>query len=256
MSKSIQRISFGQIGNCPVVVGAGKTYVYNATIKRWRDLPERRKPEVIPIKPATFLRRFGALVDRLPPVLRDLAPPLRIASDGGQTAAFCRSGSTGYFDTSEQVADGFRATAKVTQLEPFIAKRRRQEGTFDLGRHQYSGGPGFSWTCEYRIVRLDDDGQEWDLLSTTEESDGYESMGTHSLEAAQEYFDGVGFHISRDSWEAMGAKFPVEEAEDEATEDDTDDECFPAEDECALCREPLSKVDSRGYHDCHPEFKS
>jgi hypothetical protein len=103
---------------------------------------------------------------------------------------------------------------------------------------------------------LDDDGQEWDVLSTTEESDGYESMGTHSLEAAQEYFDGVGFHISRESWEAMGARFPVEAQEDEAAEDDTFEESFPVEDECALCREPLSKVDSRGYHDCHPEFKS
>ena len=238
MSKSIQRISFGQIDNCPVVVGAGKTYIFNATIKRWRKLPERRKPDVIPVKQVTFLRRFGALFDRLPRALRSLAPPLRIATDRGRTVAFCRSGSTGFFESSEQEAGGgiktLVAAAMVTQIEPFLAKRRRQEGTFDLGRHQYSGGPGFSWSCEYRIVRLDDDGQLWDVLSTSEESDGYESMGAHSLEAAQEYFDSVGFRISRESWEAMGAKLPIEEPEDEDVEDGLGDDCCPTDDECGL----------------------
>ena len=235
MSKSIQRIGFGQIDNCPVVIGDGKTYIYNATSKRWGVLPEQRKPEVIPIQPATFLRRFGALIDRLPMVLREVALPLRIATDGGKTVGFCRSGSSGLFGTREGGVAPFTASAEVTQIEPFIAKRRRQEGTFDLGRHQYSAGPGFSWSCEYRIIRLDDEGQEWDVLSTSEESDGYESMGTHSLEAAQEYFDSVRFHISRERWEAMGAKFLIEE---------------PDDDSCIVCGGSLSESNRIGFHVC------
>ena len=254
MSKSIQRIRFGQLGPNPVVMGGDKLYIYHATTKRWKSLPETRKREVIPIKQATFLRRFGTVVDKLPNGLRRIAPPLRIASDPNQTVAFCRSGSNGYFETTKQGDAPLSTPASVTRIEPFLERRRREEGTFDLGRHHYSGGPGFSWTCEYRIVRLDDDGQEWDVLSTSEESDFYESMGTHSLDAAQEYFDSVGFSISRDSWEAMGAKFPDEEQEPEE-EEELDEESNCEEEECALCQEPLSKVDSQGYHSCHPEFK-
>ena len=236
MSKNIQSIRFGQLDSNPVVMGGDKLYVYVASAKRWRDLPERRKLEIIPVKPATFLRRFGHLVDRLPRGLRKLAPPLRIATDSGKTVGFCRSGSFGDFKGSEQVERGASKTtislAEVKQIQPFIAKRRRQQGTFDLGNHHYSAGPGFSWSCEYRIIRLDDDGQFWDILSTYEESDGYESMGTHSLDAAQEYFDSVGFTLSRESWEAMGAKFPVKEMEDEGRseelDDEADDDYFPA----------------------------
>jgi len=255
MSKSIQRIGFGQLGPNPVVIGGDKLYIYLATTKRWQSLPERRKHEVIPIKQATFLRRFGTVVDNLPSGLRRVAPPLRIASDPSQAVAFCRSGSNGFFETTKQGASALSTTASVTRIEHFLERRRREEGTFDLGRHHYSGGPGFSWTCEYRIVRLDDNGQEWDIQSTTEESDGYESMGTHSLESAQEYFDSVGFMISRESWEAMGANFPVEEQESEG-DDELDEEPNCEEEECSLCREPLSKVDNRSYHDCYPEFKS
>ena len=94
MSKSIQRIRFGQLGPNPVVMGGDKLYIYLATTKRWQSLPERRKQEVIPIKQATFLRRFGTVVDNLPRGLRRIAPPLRIASDPSQTVGFCRSGST------------------------------------------------------------------------------------------------------------------------------------------------------------------
>ena len=158
MSKSIQRIRFGQLGPNPVVMGGDKLYIYHATTKRWQSLPESRKHEVIPIKQATFLRRFGTVVDKLPNGLRHIAPPLRIASDPNQTVAFCRSGSNGYFETTKQGDAPLSTTASVTRIEPFLERRRREEGTFDLGRHHYSGGPGFSWTCEYRIVRLDDDG--------------------------------------------------------------------------------------------------
>ena len=254
MSKSIQRIRFGQLGPNPVVMGGDKLYIYLATTKRWQSLPERRKQEVIPIKQATFLRRFGTVVDNLPRGLRRIAPPLRIASDPSQTVAFCRSGSNGFFETTKQGDSALTTTASVTRIEPFLERRRREEDTFELGWHHYSGGPGFSWTCEYRIVRLDHDGQAWDILSTSEESDFYESMGTHSLEAAQEYFDSVGFGISRDTWEAMGAKFPIEEQEQEE-KGELDEEPSYEEEECALCQEPLCKVDSQGYHSCHPEFK-
>jgi len=232
MSNSIQRISFGQIDNSPVVVGQNNHYIYDTTNRRWRDLPEPLKQEVIPIKSTTFLRRFGKLVDQLPNELRDIARPLRIATESDKMVGYCRSGLTRYFEpTATAGVVNFTApivSAEVTPIEPFLAKRQREQCTFDLGRHQYSGGPGFSWTCEYRIVRLDDDGHEWDVLATSEESEGYESMGIHSLEAAQEYFESVGFHISRESWEAIGAKFPVEEPEDE---DELYDDCFQVEDE-------------------------
>jgi hypothetical protein len=56
-------------------------------------------------------------------------------------------------------------------------------------------------------VRLNDDGTLWDLLGTDEETGEFQSMGSHSLEAAQDYFDSVGFSISQEEWEAMGAQF-------------------------------------------------
>jgi hypothetical protein len=80
-------------------------------------------------------------------------------------------------------------------------------------------------------------------------------MGTHSLEAAQEYFDSVGFEISRDAWEKMGAKFPIQKPEYE-DEEAPDDQHNQNQDECELCGESLSKLDTSGYHECHPEFKS
>jgi hypothetical protein len=40
-------------------------------------------------------------------------------------------------------------------------------------------------------------------------------MGSHSLDAAQEYFDGVGFHISQEEWAAMGATFQAAPIDDD-----------------------------------------
>jgi hypothetical protein len=112
---------------------------------------------------------------------------------------------------------------------------KRQEAIFDLGRHTYSGAPGFSWTCDYRIERLNDDGTLWDILATDEETGEYQSMGSHSLEAAQEYFDSVSFDISRDKWEAMGAIFPQD----------------PEASLCAICHQLFSETCStRGRHEC------
>ena len=233
MSKIAEKVRFGQIGHAPVVIGAGNTYIYNSRNDRWSRLPQGRWSEVIPVRPSTFLKRFGAVVSRLPKSLRHIAPPLQIASEKDQIVGFCRSGSSGYFDRSDQAS----GSASVTAIEPWLRRRKREQGTFDLGRHHYSSGPGFSWTCEYRIVRLDDHGQLWDIQATSEESDGFESMGTHSLEAAQEYFDGVGFSISRDRWEAMGAKFPAEDAEDD--------------DSCVICGGSLSEVNRMGFHNCN-----
>ena len=230
MSNSVTKISFGQIGNCPVVTGAGSSYILNLQTKRWKTLPECQKPDVIPIKPTTFLRRFGAVTDQLPPELRNLAPSLRLTTAEGKTVGFCRTTSSGYFEDGE----GAGVSAQVIAFHPRFAKREREKVTFYLGRHHYSGGPGFSWSCEYQIVRLDNDGQLWDVQSSHEESDGFESMGTHSLEAAQEYFDSVGFQISSESWEAMGVKVSKEQ-----------------EDECIICRRSLSVyVVRRGFHRC------
>jgi len=124
-----------------------------------------------------------------------MAPPLHIVGDAN-AVGFCRSGS--HREVNQQ------SKATVTHIEPFLKKRKLEQYTYDLGRHHYSSGPGFSWTCEYRILRLDDAGELWDLQATSDDCDDYVSMGTHSIEAAQEYFDSVGFSISRERWEAMG----------------------------------------------------
>lgn len=191
MSKTIK---FGQIGNSPVVIADGYAHIWN---KGWRKLPDGRLREIIPLRTRTYLKRFGRLVSDLPDALKRVAPALQIVGDAN-TVGFCRSGSR--CEVIQQ------SKAKVTHIEPFLEKRRREQCAYDLGRHHYSSGPGFSWTCEYRIIRLDDEGEVWDLQATSEDSDGYESMGTHSLEAAQEYFDSVGFSVSTERWEAMGAQ--------------------------------------------------
>jgi hypothetical protein len=97
------------------------------------------------------------------------------------------------------------------------AQKERENGIFHLGRHTYSVGPGYSWSCEYKIERLNPEGTLWEIYATDEETDEYQSMGGHSLAEAQEYFNGVQFYISQEDWLAMGASFPpvqdVEEAE-------------------------------------------
>ena len=60
-------------------------------------------------------------------------------------------------------------------------------------------------------------------------------MGQHTLEEAQEYFDGVHFSITKEEWENMGAKFPPE----------------PEDDTCAICNKSMSVYSDRlGYHKC------
>jgi hypothetical protein len=114
-------------------------------------------------------------------------------------------------------------------VQDYRDRIEREKGIFELGSNTNSGGPGSSWSCDYRIERLNEDGTLWDILATDEETGEYPSMGSYSLEDAQEYFNGVYFDISRDQWEAMGATFPVEEDDYEEFEEEIDDEIVRVE---------------------------
>jgi hypothetical protein len=166
---------------------------------------------VVQIKHSSFIRRFGASAEQLPISLRQSISQLRV---DGQLVALSRTVRREGFLEGE----GQLGTAAVIALQAHKDRIERLKCTFNLGRHTYSGGPGSSWTCDYRIERLNDDGTLWDLLGTDEETGEFQSMGSHSLEAAQEYFDGVGFSISQEEWEAMGANFPVDATDSEYEE--------------------------------------
>ena len=210
MSKTI---AFGHIGEAPVILTRDGGFILRGGNKRWSRLRDQDHSKVVQIKQSSFIRRFGASAERLPVALRQSISPLRV---DGQLVALSRS-------VRREAQLG---TASVISLQAHKDRIERLKCTFNLGSHTYSGGPGFCWTCDYRIERLNDDGTLWDLLGTDEETGEFQSMGSHSLEAAQEYFDSVGFSISQVEWEAMGAKFPVDsmDSEDEEYEDELDDE--------------------------------
>jgi hypothetical protein len=170
--------------------------------KRWSRLRDQDHSKVVQIKQSSFIRRFGASAERLPIALRQSISQLRV---DGQLVALSRS-------VRREAQLG---TAAVISLQAHRERIEQLKCTFNLGSHTYSGGPGFCWTCDYRIERLNDDGTLWDLLGTDEETGEFQSMGSHS-----------GFSISQEEWGAMGATFPVEEAEDdyEELEDEVDDE--------------------------------
>jgi hypothetical protein len=219
MSKSVTSIRFGHIGEAPVILSRDEGFILRGASKRWLRLKAQDYPKVVHIKHSSFIRRFGEVAERLPFALRSSIRQLRI---DGQLVALSRTARKDGFLRGE----GQKSIAAVISLQAHKNHIKRLESTFDLGSHMYSGGPGCSWRCDYRIERLNDDGTLWDILATDEETGEYQSMGSHYLEAAQEYFEGVGFDISRDRWEAMGATFSVEEDEVDYEEFETqaDDE--------------------------------
>ena len=217
MSKSVTSIRFGHIGATPVILTRDGGFILRAGNKRWTRLKDQEHPKVVQIKHASFIRRFGEAAERLPIALRQSISHLRV---GGRVVALSRTIQRGGFAGGE----GKQGVATVLSLQAHRDRLKRQEAIFDLGRHTYSGAPGFSWTCDYRIERLNDDGTLWDILATDEETGEYQSMGSHSLEAAQEYFESVCFDVSRERWEAMGATFPVEEDDYQELEEELNDE--------------------------------
>ena len=156
------------------------------------------------IKPTTFIRRYGDHLGSVPKAIKGSVTPLLV---DGQLVALCSSKpAVGSLDREV-------TTETVIPIQPHLDRLAQRLATFNLGRHTYSGGPGSCWSCEYKIDRLNAEGTLWDILATDEETGEFQSMGSHTLDTAQEYFDGVGFAISRDEWEAMGATFPAEDVE-------------------------------------------
>lgn len=228
MAKCIQ---FGHLGSNPVIITPDEAYVHRDGHKRWSQLKDAERSKITHLKPASFIRRYGCAAEALPTSLRGYIKPLRV---NGHLVGFTRTAQTGIFAGGQ----GKAVKAQVASLQVRRAHLARQEAIFDLGRHTYSGGPGFSWTCDYRIERLNEEGTLWDIMATDEETGEYQSMGSHSLDAAQEYFEGVGFDISRSEWEAMGATFPID----------------PEDDTCAICHRSMSEwIDERGYHCCEED---
>ena len=200
MGKCIQ---FGHIGSNPVIVTPDEGYVLRDGRKRWSklDVVDRRK--VVHIKPMTFARRYGDSLRCLPKALKAYVTPLLV---DGQPVNLCRSKAPvrSLFHEAET------ALGEVTHIQPYLDRLARRQATFNLGRHTYSPGPGYSWSCEYKIERLNRNGTLWDILATDEDTGEFQSMGSHSIDAAQEYFDSVGFSISMKRWEKMGASFASE----------------------------------------------
>jgi hypothetical protein len=219
MSNSVRTIAFGHIGEAPVILTSDGGFILRAGNKRWSRLRDQDRSKVVQIRHSTFIRRFGKVAERLPIALRQSISQLRV---DGQLVALSRTIQREGFVGGE----GELGAAPVISMQAHRDRIERLKSIFNLGRHTYSGAPGFSCTCDYRIERLNNDGTLWDILATDEETGEYQSMGSHSLETAQEYFDSVYFDISRDQWEAMGATFPIEEDEDdyEEFENEADDE--------------------------------
>jgi hypothetical protein len=211
MSEFVTSIRFGQIGNAPVVLAPDCAYILRQGHLRWSALKTHERGTVTYLQPYSFIRRHARAAERLPSAFKGCIKPIKV---DGQLVGFTRTIGTGTYRNGQ----GNAASASIVSLRARREELERQEATFNLGSHTYSGAPGLSWTCDYRIERLNDDGTLWDILATDEETGEYQSMGSHSLEAAQEYFDSVYFEISRDQWEAMGATFHIEEDEDDYEE--------------------------------------
>ena len=207
-------VRFGEIGKQPVILLAGACYIFRDGNKRWSRLREPERALVVYIKQATFSRRYGWQAERLPAWVKAAAPALRLSNAPERAISLKTS------DSHQGAAKTARDTSKgaLIQLEPHRRRRERQQGTFHLGRHTYSAGPGYSWSCEYKIERLNPEGTLWEIYATDEETDEYQSMGKHGLAEAQEYFNGVQFYISQEDWLAMGATFTRDIEDDEAEE--------------------------------------
>jgi hypothetical protein len=170
---------------------------------------------VVYIKPSTFSRRYGELAERLPARIKAAAPAPQLSEAQRHPTGFHRPASDVRGD--KRARRDFKGA--LIDIEPHRRRRVSQKGTFHLGRHTYAAGPGYSWSCEYKIERLNPEGTLWEIYATDEETDEYQSMGAHSLAEAREYFDGVQFYISQKDWLAMGATFPQPSDEADEAED-------------------------------------
>lgn len=201
MSKIFGKITFGQIGDGAVIATDSVAFIRARGSRRWLKLPSSERTKIIRVRTSTFIRRFEHRLDHLPREFNGILRPLRI---NGRLVSLC-------WRTSRERG----VSASVVPFAPYLERLISRARTFHLGSHTYSAGPGYCWSCDYKIERLDRDGRRWDLCATDEETGEYQSMGTHSLEEAREYFQGVGFSISQDQWEAMGARF-IDDPDQEA----------------------------------------
>jgi hypothetical protein len=245
MSNTENKPFFGQIGK-RAVLGWRDTYgSYSLRQRRWRCLSPSDLQKVTPLTRRSFLRRYGRKITSLPDWFAITFVPLTVIGERG-LAGICRTASTRFFQRCPSAG----CSGDVIPFEPFYRERERQSRTFYLGYHEYSAGPGAFWSCEYKVVRLDGDGRLWEILSTTDESGHFESMGSFSVCEAKEYFDSVYFRLSDDDWCNMGAKkLPDEETSDE------DGASYETDDYCAICQRPLSFPTDSLVHKCHPDYQ-
>ena len=194
MSRHPEKIILGHIGYGAVIATEAEAFIRTFGSRRWLKLPASERSKIVHLRTSAFIRRYESLLDHFPRQLAGRVRPLRI---NGRIVSLC-------WHTSRRGG----TAGSVLSFAPYLEKLKSRARTFHLGSHTYSGGPGYSWSCNYRIERLDPEGRSWDLCATDEETGEYQSMGTHSLEDAQDYFNGVGFSISHEEWEAMGATFP------------------------------------------------
>jgi len=194
MSKAVRKIAFGHIGDDAIIETDADAFIRSYGARRWLKLPHAERSKIVRVRTSTFIRRYEGLLDHFPRQLAGLIRPLRI---NGRLVSLC-------WRTSRATD----ARSVVVPFAPYLEKIKSRARTFHLGSHTYSAGPGYCWSCEYRIERLDAGGTSWDICATDEETGEYQSMGAHSLAEAQEYFNSVSFPISHEDWEAMGATFP------------------------------------------------
>ena len=76
---------------------------------------------------------------------------------------------------------------------------------FYLGPHHYAVGPGFSWSTEYWVKRVER-GKRWEIHCTHPEESGRQRLffGLYDPEEVREYFESVVFEISDEEWWEMG----------------------------------------------------
>jgi len=200
-------VRFGEVGHQPVILLAGTGYILRSGNSRWSRLRDPERALVVYIKPSTFSRRYGELAERLPARIRAATRPLGLSSAPGRPfQPHSHSSRRHCEEAAEKALKGVLIDFQVKK-----AQKERENGIFHLGRHTYSAGPGYSWSCDYKIERLNPEGTLWEIYATDEETDEYQSMGAHGLAEAQEYFNGVQFYISQEDWLAMGARVDIEE---------------------------------------------
>tara|TARA_A100001037_G_scaffold271935_2_gene267750 strand:- start:1199 stop:1702 length:504 start_codon:yes stop_codon:yes gene_type:complete len=92
---------------------------------------------------------------------------------------------------------------------PPIPRKR----VFYLGPHHYAAGPGFSWSTEYWVKRVER-GKKWEIYCTHPQESGSQRLFFRLCdpEEVREYFESVEFEISDEEWWEIGWR-PAEGAE-------------------------------------------